>query len=62
MILYTCTRASNGLWTHSSDGEYVLKAHSGKLCLDDPGYSTKSGTQLIIYTCKNSTNQHWTLP
>ncbi len=62
VILYTCTRASNDVWTHNSDGEYVLKAHSGKLCLDDPGYSTKSGTQLIIYTCKNSTNQHWTLP
>jgi hypothetical protein len=22
-------------------------------------YSTKNGTQLIVYTCKDSTNQRW---
>jgi hypothetical protein len=62
VILYTCTRALNDLWTHKSNGEYVLHAHSSKLCLDDPGYSKKNGAQLIVYTCKNTTNQHWTLP
>jgi hypothetical protein len=62
VILYTCSRASNDLWTHKSNGEYVLKAHSGKLCLDDPAYSKKNGTQLVVYTCKDTTNQRWTLP
>ena len=62
VILYTCTRASNELWTHKSNGEYVLKAHNGTLCLDDPGYSTKNGTQLEVYTCKDTANQRWTLP
>jgi hypothetical protein len=62
LILYTCTRASNDIWTHKSNGEYVLKAHSGKLCLDDPGYSTKNGAKLLVYTCKDTANQRWTLP
>lgn len=61
-ILYTCSSAANDLWTHNSQGEYVLKAHGGALCLDDPAYSTRNGTQLIVYTCKNGTNQHWSLP
>jgi Ricin-type beta-trefoil lectin domain len=62
VILYTCTKASNDIWTHKSNGEYVLKAHSGKLCLTDPGYSTKNGTKLVVYTCKDTANQRWTLP
>lgn len=37
VILYTCTTAQNDRWTHESNGEYVLAAHSGKLCLTDPG-------------------------
>jgi hypothetical protein len=61
-ILYTCNRALNELWTHLSNGEFVLNAKGYKLCLDDPAYSTKNGTQLIVYTCKDSSNQRWTLP
>jgi hypothetical protein len=62
VILYTCTRASNELWTHKPNGEYVLKAHNGTLCLDDPGYSTKNGAQLDVYTCRDTANQRWSLP
>lgn len=62
IILWSCDRASNELWTHNSRGEYVLQAHSGTLCLDDPAYSTKNGTQLMVYTCNNGANQHWSLP
>ena len=62
VVLYTCESASNDIWTHKSNGEYVLKSHNGKLCLDDPGYSTKSGTQLVVYTCKGTANQRWSLP
>jgi len=62
IILYTCNGAPDELWTHNSHGEYVLKAHGSTLCLDDPAYSTKNGTQLIVYTCKDSANQQWSLP
>jgi hypothetical protein len=62
IILWSCNGASGERWTRNSHGEYVLEAHGGTLCLDDPGYSTRNGTQLIVYTCKNSTNQHWSLP
>jgi hypothetical protein len=62
VILYTCNRALNELWTHLSNGEYVLNARGYKLCLDDPAYSTHNGTALIVYTCKNSANQRWSKP
>jgi hypothetical protein len=62
VILYTCNRAPNEIWTHLANGEFVLKARGGKLCLDDPASSTRNGTQLIVWTCKNVANQHWSLP
>ena len=62
VILYTCNHALNELWTHLSNGEYVLNAKGYKLCLDDPAYSTRNGTQLIVYTCKDSANQRWSKP
>jgi Ricin-type beta-trefoil lectin domain len=62
IILYSCTRSQNGLWTHAANGEYVLKSHDGKLCLTDPGNATKNGTQLTVATCRNAADQHWTLP
>jgi hypothetical protein len=31
-------------------------------CLDDPGFSTANGTQLIIHTCTGRRNQQWKLP
>ncbi|HEY6310348.1 MAG TPA: ricin-type beta-trefoil lectin domain protein [Streptosporangiaceae bacterium] len=62
VILYTCNGAANEIWSHRSNGEWVLSAKGGKLCLDDPAYSTKNGTPLIVWTCKNSSNQHWSVP
>jgi len=63
LILWSCNGASNEKWFHSSSGsaEYVSAgtAH-GLICMDDPGYSKSNGTQLIVYTCHNSGNQHWT--
>ena len=44
----SCTPAPaprDELWTHNSHGEYVLKAHGGMLCLDDPGVLTGNGTR-----------------
>jgi hypothetical protein len=62
VLLESCSRASDDLWTHKSNGEYVLKAHSGRLCLDDPRASSKNGTALIVYTCNGNANQRWSLP
>jgi hypothetical protein len=62
VVLYTCSSAENDHWTHESNGEYVLKSHNGKLCLDDPADSKANGTQLIVYTCKDAANQRWSLP
>jgi Ricin-type beta-trefoil lectin domain len=59
VILYTCNGGANEIWTHKSNGEFVLKANGGKYCLDDPASSTHNGTQLIVWACKNTTNQHW---
>jgi hypothetical protein len=62
VILWTCNGASNEIWTHLANGELVLKANGGRYCLDDPAYSTTSGTQLIIYTCHDGANQRWHQP
>jgi hypothetical protein len=61
VILWTCNGSSNGKWFHPSrNGEYVLISLThGLLCLTDPGYSKTNGTQLIVYTCHNTSNQHW---
>jgi ricin-type beta-trefoil lectin protein len=61
LILWSCNGASNEKWFHSSsNGEYVSsETGHGLLCVDDPGYSRTNGKQLIVYTCHNSGNQHW---
>jgi ricin-type beta-trefoil lectin protein len=61
LILWSCNGASNEKWFHSSsNGEYVLSgSSSGLLCLDDPGYSKTNGTQLTVYACRNTSNEHW---
>lgn len=60
VILWPCTGARNEIWSHNATGEYVLKANG--LCLDDPSYSTRNGTQLDVYRCTRGANQHWSLP
>ena len=65
LILYTCTGAADQVWTyrpggeHAPDGEFVLKAHGGALCLDDPKTSTANGTQQIVYRCTGGNDQRW---
>lgn len=62
VVLYTCNGSAGELWSHNSHGEYVLKARQGTLCLTDPGFSKKNGTQLVVSTCHDTANQRWTLP
>lgn len=62
VVLYTCNGSASELWSHNSHGEYVLKARQGTLCLTDPGFSKKNGTQLVVSACHGTANQRWTLP
>lgn len=60
IILWNCAGAGNQLWSHNSRGEYVLKATG--LCLADPGFSTRDGTQLVVSRCTGGANQRWSVP
>jgi Ricin-type beta-trefoil lectin domain len=62
VVLDGCSSAKDDAWTHKSNGEYVLAAHSGKLCLTDPSSATRNGTGLDVSACKDTKNQRWTLP
>ena len=62
VVLARCTGAASQVWTRNSHAEYVLKAHGGTLCLTDPGSAKKNGTQLVVATCRNTANQHWSAP
>jgi serine protease len=57
-FLEPCKAATSQTWTRRSNGEYVLAAN-GK-CLTDP--SKANGTRLTLAACKNTANQHWSLP
>jgi Putative Ig domain/Ricin-type beta-trefoil lectin domain len=56
-VIEPCTGAPSQMWFHNSTLEYVLTANG--LCLTDPGSSTLNGTQQVVKTCKNVSNQHW---
>ena len=62
LILWSCTGSGNEIFVHNSKDEYVEKANGWSVCIDDPAYSTKNGTQLSVYKCNNGANQHWSLP
>ena len=49
--------ASTRVWTHPSNGEYVLKSNG--LCLTDPGSSKTAGTVQQIQACVGTANQKW---
>jgi hypothetical protein len=63
LILYTCQGSADELFVHIvANNTYQLKAHNWTLCIDDPAYSKKNGTQLTVYTCHQTGNQKWGLP
>jgi hypothetical protein len=61
LILWQCNGAANEIFIRRGS-EWVEKAHNYTLCIDDPAYSTRGGTQLTVYTCNNGANQHWARP
>jgi hypothetical protein len=60
LVIFTCNGHKTQTWSHKSDGEYVLKANNE--CLTDPSKSSVNGTQVQIRDCRNSSDQHWSLP
>jgi len=54
------------VWTQGAGNTLISPAASAKdggpVCLDDPGLSTTSGTQLQIARCTGSRGQSWPLP
>ena len=60
LILNGCSSAKADLWVHKPNGEYVLAADSGKLCLNAPASSNSA--QLDVHAFQNTANQRWTLP
>jgi Ricin-type beta-trefoil lectin domain/Putative Ig domain len=57
LVIQPCTGASNQIWDHKSNLEYVLSSNA--LCLTDPNGSTINGTQAQVRTCQNLAYQHW---
>jgi len=60
LVIWTCNGHRAQTWTHRSNGEYVLKLNG--LCLTDPNGSSVDGTQVVVRTCRNFADQHWSLP
>ena len=59
VTLQLCDSSSTQLWT--VDGNELVNDNNNE-CLDDPAFDTTPGTQLILFSCKGSTNQSWVLP
>lgn len=59
--IYNCVGQANQTWTYQSSTGHLVNDHNG-LCLNDPGYSTSNGTQLILWACGNYANEHFTKP
>ena len=62
VFLLACDGGPNQIWVHRSDGEYALKTGGYRMCLTDPGFSTRIGTQLVVRPCTDARDQRWSLP
>jgi Ricin-type beta-trefoil lectin domain len=62
LVLEPCTGAADQTWTFhdgQEGGPFTLKSNG--LCLDDPKYSQRVGTQLIVFSCNKTDEQIWAL-
>lgn len=56
-VIEPCTGASDQIWNHKPNSEYVLSSNG--LCLTDPNGSTTNRTQVQVRACINAAYQHW---
>jgi lysophospholipase L1-like esterase len=57
--IYTCTGATNQIFTYNSAHE--LTVYGGAKCLDAYAKGTTAGTKVDLYDCNSGTNQQWNL-
>jgi len=56
--LWSCSGASNQLWTYYANGEFVNAAHH--LCLDaDKSGDGSNGDKVQLWSCSGASNQQW---
>jgi Putative Ig domain/Ricin-type beta-trefoil lectin domain len=55
-----CTGATNQMWFHNAQNEYVLEQNF--LCLADKGGSTQLGAAVSVQPCKGTPDQIWSGP
>jgi hypothetical protein len=55
LVIQPCKGTANQLWTHKSNGEYVISAKG--LCMTEA--STSPGYQVKLTTCTGSASQKW---
>ncbi len=60
LSLEACRGYGNEVWSHKSNGEYVL--HLNHLCLTDPKDAARNGIKVSITTCHDAKSQKWTKP
>jgi chitinase len=58
--LYYCNGSGAQVFRPQANGS-LYNPESGN-CLNDPGWSTRPGTQLQIWACTGQANQQWALP
>lgn len=59
-VTQTCDGRAQQLWTATVTGQLRVGAAITQ-CLDVSGSQTAAGTRVILYHCKNGTNQQWTV-
>lgn len=62
VILWTCDGSPAEIWAHTRGNSIELEAHGWSLCLTDPENATRNGTQLVVSSCRNTPDQHWSMP
>jgi hypothetical protein len=63
LVLERCTGASDQAWSFGKDsaGYPQLVVKGNRMCLDDPKYTERNGTPLIVYSCNGNVEQRWSL-
>lgn len=63
LALEKCTGASDQIWSFGKDsaGYPQVVVRGNRMCLDDPKYTERNGTPLIVYSCNGNDEQRWSL-
>lgn len=63
LVLERCTGASDQTWSFGKDraGYPQVVVKGNRMCLDDPKYTERDGTPLIVYSCNGNQEQRWSL-